>query len=64
MAGENAVRVFGLDRAHLQSVAARIDAPRAAALAQPPSDLPVIAERSNAFRGQAGARPLDAALSL
>jgi predicted TIM-barrel fold metal-dependent hydrolase len=64
IAGENAMRVFGLERSHLISVAARIDAPSAAALATPPRDLPTIAERSNAFRGQAGARPLDAAVSL
>ena len=64
MAGENAVRVFGLDRAKLLDVAARIDAPTLAMLVTPPHDLPVIAERSNAFRGQAGARPLDVALPV
>ena len=64
MAGENAVRVFGLDRAKLAAVAARIEAPTVGDLATAPKELPAIAERSNAFRGQAGARPLDAALSL
>jgi predicted TIM-barrel fold metal-dependent hydrolase len=59
MAGENAVRAFGLDRAKLTEVAARINAPSIGGLVTAPSALPEIAERSNAFRGQAGARPLD-----
>ena len=63
MAGENAVRAFGLDRAKLVDVAARINAPTAGELLTPPETLPPIAERSNAFRGQAGARPLDVSLS-
>jgi hypothetical protein len=63
MAGENAVRAFGLDRAALAGVAARINAPTVETLLTPPAVLPRIAERSNAFRGQAGARPLDVALS-
>jgi predicted TIM-barrel fold metal-dependent hydrolase len=63
MAGENAVRAFGLDRAKLMDVAARINAPTVDALLTPPKTLPTIAERSNAFRGQAGARPLDVVLS-
>jgi hypothetical protein len=63
MAGENAVRAFGLDRAKLLDVAARINAPTAGELLTPPESLPPIAERSNAFRGQAGARPLDVSLS-
>ena len=63
MAGENAIRAFGLDRAKLRDVAARINAPSLGQLVTAPRDLPVIAERSNAFRGQAGARPLDVALS-
>jgi len=32
-------------------------------LLTPPKTLPTIADRSNAFRGQAGARPLDVVLS-
>jgi predicted TIM-barrel fold metal-dependent hydrolase len=62
MAGENAVRAFGLDRDELAEVAARINAPTATQLANAPESLPEIGERSNAFRGQAGARPLDAML--
>ena len=59
MAGENAVRAFGLDRAKLVAVAARINAPTVDTLLTPPKTLPTIADRSNAFRGQAGARPLE-----
>ena len=62
MAGENAVRAFGLDRTRLVDVAARINAPTVDMLLTAPGSLPLIAERSNAFRGQAGARPLDVAL--
>jgi predicted TIM-barrel fold metal-dependent hydrolase len=64
IAGENAVTVFGLDRAKLVEVASRINAPTVAELTTAPSSLPKVAERSNAFRGQAGARPLDVALPV
>jgi predicted TIM-barrel fold metal-dependent hydrolase len=58
MAGQNAVSVFGLDEAVLDAVAARIGAPSGAELAIAPEALPEITPRSNAFRGQAGSRPL------
>ena len=63
MAGENAIRAFGLDRAKLVDVAARINAPTVDTLLKAPKTFPAIADRSNAFRGQAGARPLDFVLS-
>ena len=56
MAGENAVRELGLDRAKLASVAARIGAPSVDDLGVAPGLLPEVGERSNAFRGQAGPR--------
>jgi predicted TIM-barrel fold metal-dependent hydrolase len=61
IAGETAIGVLGLDRAKLTEVAARISAPTSRELATPPEELPQITSRSNAFRGQAGARPLDVA---
>lgn len=54
IAGENAIDVFGLDGKALSAVAARINAPTSRELSTPPSSLPEVAERSNAFRGQAG----------
>jgi predicted TIM-barrel fold metal-dependent hydrolase len=62
MAGENAVAALNLDAGALRAVAARIGAPTGAELATAPGALPVISSRSNAFRGQAGARPLERAL--
>jgi hypothetical protein len=62
IAGENAIRFLGLDGAALAKVAARIDAPTLADLQTPPAELPEISPRSNAFRGQAGPRPLDVAI--
>jgi predicted TIM-barrel fold metal-dependent hydrolase len=59
MAGLNGVRVYGLDGEELARVAARIRAPTADDLATPPSNLPTISARSNAFRGQAGTRSED-----
>ena len=56
MAGENAVRELGLDGPALQAVARRIGAPTGRELATAPGSLPEIDWRSNAFRGQAGAR--------
>jgi predicted TIM-barrel fold metal-dependent hydrolase len=58
IAGQNAVRVYGLDGDYLAGVAARIGAPTAAELAVAPETLPEL-DRSNAFVGQAGTRPLD-----
>ena len=63
MAGENAVRFLGLDGPALQRVAERIQAPTLAELTAAPAVLPEISPRSNAFRGQAGPRPLDAQLA-
>jgi predicted TIM-barrel fold metal-dependent hydrolase len=63
MAGENAVRVFGLDRDKLLGVAAAIGAPAPAELATAPDALPDISPRSNAFRGQAGPRPSEVSLA-
>ncbi len=60
MAGENSVRVFGLDSEYLTKVAARIDAPTAEQLGTEPEFLPEIGRGSNAFRGQAGLRPVPA----
>ena len=58
MAGQNALRVYGLDGDHLAAVARRIGALTPAQLATPPADLPDV-DRSNAFLGQAGSRPLE-----
>jgi predicted TIM-barrel fold metal-dependent hydrolase len=58
MAGRNAVRVYGLDGEYLAQVAAGIGAPTAGELAVPPTSLPYV-DRSNAFLGQAGPRPLE-----
>jgi predicted TIM-barrel fold metal-dependent hydrolase len=62
MAGENAVRFLGLDGAALARVAERIGAPTLDELTDEPAVLPEIAPQSNAFRGQAGPRPLDVAV--
>jgi predicted TIM-barrel fold metal-dependent hydrolase len=62
MAGANAVRFLGLDGDALASVAARIGAPTLGELSTSPDALPEISPRSNAFRGQAGPRPLDVAV--
>jgi hypothetical protein len=62
MAGENAVRFLGLDGPALQRVADRIGAPTLDELTDEPAVLPEISPRSNAFRGQAGPRPLDVAV--
>ncbi|MGH9051225.1 MAG: amidohydrolase family protein [Acidimicrobiia bacterium] len=59
MAGQNGVRVYGLDGDELARVAARIGAPTAEELATAPEALPEISPRSNAFRGQAGPRAED-----
>ena len=58
MVGQNAVRVYGLDADYLTRVAARIGALTAQQLAVPPPALPYV-DRSNAFIGQAGPRPLE-----
>lgn len=60
IAGDNAVRAFGLDGDALAAVAARIDAPSLADLARPIGVIPEVRPESNAFRGQAGLRPLGA----
>ena len=62
IAGENALGVYGLDRERLAEVAARIAAPTAAELSTPPRSLPEVPSKSNAFRGQAGSRPVDMAV--
>jgi predicted TIM-barrel fold metal-dependent hydrolase len=62
MAGENAVEVFGLDRAALVDVASRIGAPTGDELVTAPGELPPVPSMSNAFRGQAGTRPVDHAI--
>jgi predicted TIM-barrel fold metal-dependent hydrolase len=54
IAGDNAVRMLGLDREELAKVARQIGAPTIDELRRPPSELPEISFRSNAFRGQAG----------
>ena len=64
MAGTNALDVYGLDRAALTAVAARINALTVGDLVRRPEALPPVGERSNAFRGQAGARPLDVDVDL
>jgi hypothetical protein len=58
MAGENVMRVFGLDKNHLQKVAVDIGAQTLAELgeAPDPAKFPSIHSSSNAFRGQAGPR--------
>jgi predicted TIM-barrel fold metal-dependent hydrolase len=56
IAGENAVEVFGLDRAALREVAARIDAPTIRELSASLDELPPVRPLSNAFRGQANPR--------
>lgn len=56
MAGGNAVRVYGLDGDYLARTAAGIGALTAAELSVEPVDRPDV-DRSNAFIGQAGARP-------
>jgi predicted TIM-barrel fold metal-dependent hydrolase len=56
IAGENAMRVLGLDRGHLDEVAARIASPTASELTTEPASLPAVRPVSNAFRGQAGPR--------
>ncbi len=58
MAGDNAIGVFGLDRAALTAVAARIGAPTASELATPVISRPAVRPLSNAFRGQANPRAL------
>jgi predicted TIM-barrel fold metal-dependent hydrolase len=58
MAGQNAIEVYGLDGDHLARVAIRIGALTPAELARPPAQLPDV-DRSNAFLGQAGPRPLE-----
>jgi hypothetical protein len=58
MAGQNAVGVYGLDGAYLEEVARGIGALTAAELAIPPGALPDV-DRSNAFIGQSGPRPLE-----
>ncbi len=55
--GANALRVFGLDRGRLQSVADRIGALSPAEFARPPASLPD--NDGNGFMGQAGPRPLE-----
>jgi predicted TIM-barrel fold metal-dependent hydrolase len=59
IAGENAVRALGLDGDALAAVAARIGAPTSAELTTPLDAVPEVRPESNAFRGQAGPRPLD-----
>ena len=58
MAGENVIRVFGLDGDYLQKVAVDIGAQTLAQLgdAPDPATFPSIDRISNAFRGQAGPR--------
>jgi predicted TIM-barrel fold metal-dependent hydrolase len=58
MAGENVIRVFGLDADYLQNVAVDIGAQTLAQLADAPdpATFPPIDQISNAFRGQAGPR--------
>jgi predicted TIM-barrel fold metal-dependent hydrolase len=56
VAGENLVRVFGLDRNKLGRVAAAIGAPSGDELATAPEILPTLHPSSNAFRGHAGPR--------
>ena len=58
MAGQNGVQVYGLDGDYLAQVAARIGALTPRQLATPPGALPDV-DRSNAFIGQAGPRPLE-----
>ena len=58
VAGTNAVGVYGLDVTALAAVAARIGAPTVAELTTPPVSLPEVPAQSNAFRGQAGLRPI------
>jgi hypothetical protein len=58
MAGQNGMRVYGLDGKYLAEVARRIGAPTAAELSVPPASLPDV-DSSNAFVGQAGPRPLE-----
>lgn len=58
MAGENAINVFGLDRAYLTKVAEKMGALTARELTTPlVTDPPEVG--GNGFRGQAGPRPLD-----
>ena len=59
IAGRNAVRVLGLDGDALARIAAEIGAPTGEELMRPPDGLPEISPRSNAFKGQAGPRPLE-----
>jgi hypothetical protein len=56
IAGENAMRILGLDRARLDAIAARIGGPTVEELSTEPAMLPDVRPVSNAFRGQAGAR--------
>ena len=58
MAGENVIRVFGIDGDYLQKVAVDIGAQTRAQLADAPdpATFPSIDRISNAFRGQAGPR--------
>ena len=58
MTGENAVRVFGLDRDYLADVAEKIGALTVRQLTTPLEGNPP-AVGGNGFRGQAGPRPLD-----
>lgn len=59
IAGDNAIRTFGLDRRRLDQVARDIGGPTALELTTAPESLPPVREISNAFRGQAGARRSD-----
>jgi hypothetical protein len=59
IAGQNAVRELGLDGAALARIAADIGAPTGEELTRPPESLPEISPRSNAFKGQAGPRPIE-----
>ena len=61
MAGENAIRAYGLDATKLAEVATRIGALTPEELATPPGSLPEVPANCNAFRGQAGLRPEPAA---
>jgi predicted TIM-barrel fold metal-dependent hydrolase len=58
IAGQNAVGVYGLDGAYLEEIARSIGALTGAELAIPPTALPDV-DRSNAFIGQSGPRPLE-----
>jgi predicted TIM-barrel fold metal-dependent hydrolase len=56
IAGENGVRVFGLDHEVLSRIASQIGAPTLRELAEPVTDRPAVRPLSNAFRGQANPR--------